>query len=256
VSIDLLNEAPVLSFFSSYQTAYQQAAGLVSLQTLGLPTWMQAPNVPDTYPKSFIMSYQPSQAPTQQVPSGSGTPPQLGGVPSPTGPLIFDVALGYQPNAIPQRVAYTEIARQSIEQTAVGFHVNEFGLAPGRLDIDAVIIYQGMEYAQVDSFFSFLRQIKSNNPLGNVTPPGSVLWIDVYLQRQLSITLESVMIEEVAGENNKAHLVMGASILRDFSAPTGGSITDSGFPNATANIEAAAGLLGAVTQFLGVSIPI
>lgn len=254
--INLLNESsPLLSFFSAYQTAYQQAVGLVSLQTLGLPTWMQSPDVPDILPKNFVIVYLPPQIPTS-LPTGGGVPSQAGIVPSPQGPLILDVTLASSPNAVPQRVSYTEVARQTIEQTAVGYHVNEFGLGPGRLEIDAVIVYQGLEYAHVQAFFAFLRDVKTVNPLLQVTPPGEVLFLDIYLQRQLSITIETVMIEEVAGSNNQAHLVMGASILRDFSAPYAQNISQSGLPPSVANLAAAAGALGGILNFMGVSLPI
>lgn len=252
MSIGIIGDSPLVSFFSAYQTAYQQAASIVSLETLGLPTWLQAPNIPDIAEKQFIIQYIP--APLLSV----GNVPTSVGIVSPlgiSGALLFDVTLATAPNGVPQRVAYTNVARQTIEQSAAGFHVNEFGLAPGRLDIDAIIVYQGMEYAQVDSFFSFLRQVKVNNPLAQIDPPGKVMFTDTYLQRSLSITIETIMIEQVAGSNNQAHLVLGASILHDYSAPSLANVTQSGLPPSAANIEAAAGLLGGALSFLGVSLP-
>jgi hypothetical protein len=257
--IAVITGAPVvsslLSFFSAYQTAYQEAVALVGLQTLGPPTWTQV-DIPDTQPKNFVIMYLPAQVSTSLLDVGAtGVPAQVGPVPSIASPLYLDVTLASSPNAVPQRVAYTAIARQTIDQTAVGFHVNEFGLAPGRLEIDAVIVYRGVEYAQVDTFFQFLRQVKTVNPLRQVTPPGEVLFFDMYLQRRLSITIETIMIEEVAGSNNQAHLTMSASILRDWSDPTAANVSQSGFPPSAANLEQAAGLLGGALNFLGVSLP-
>jgi hypothetical protein len=142
---------------------------------------------------------------------GSGLPP--------VSSLTFDVAVSPSINGFAQRINYERRARQSIQQSLAGYHVNEFGLAPGSLDIEAIVIWSPTPSAQVQQFFDQLGTAKMSAPNSGDTP-FTLRFHDSYLGRSYVITQDGVSLTQDADNPNRGVLRIQATILYDYSSGT------------------------------------
>jgi hypothetical protein len=128
------------------------------------------------------------------------------------------ITLGVSPRSVSgfaQKIDITSTARQNVHQTVVGNYVDEWGIAPGQLEVDCIVTYLGTPGAQIQAFFDLLEKAKRTSPLDDALP--SVLrFHDAVLQRSLIITQDSVRFSEDVAAPNQAHLTISATILHDY----------------------------------------
>jgi hypothetical protein len=132
--------------------------------------------------------------------------------------LTFDV--GRNADGYAQVVEITESARQSVHNTAGGYYVDEFGLAPGNLTVDVWVLYGQVPGQQVQNFFDVLKKAKLTQPLSNEIPL-RLRFHDTFLERSLVITQDNIRLRTDVEAPNRARLTISATILYDYSAPQG-----------------------------------
>jgi hypothetical protein len=228
------NALALLSFYSTRAAQITAAQRQVTAQTRGVAAAQaygfnaartnQPSNSPRTITLQLLQSAASSQSTQQtQTPGALTTIVSTKTVkPTQLGLLTFDVVPGVDGYA--QTATITEMARQSIHNTAVGFYVDEFNMAPGQLSIDVDVLYGSVPGQQVQKFFDMLNQAKLTSPLSNENPT-SLRYFDSYLQRQFVITQDSVRCSLDAERQGRARLSIAATILYDYSSPANTSTT-------------------------------
>lgn len=137
-----------------------------------------------------------------------------------------------------QRLEYGAISRQSEQNTALGFHVNEWGVGIAPLSVDAIVSLGGNPPGAVQKFFDLLYLAKRTRPLSDEYPK-ILRYTDVYLGRSFIITQRTVRLTESAEEPHIARLRIEAGIIRDYANSWGyvnnapGANALSGGPSAT-----------------------
>lgn len=180
------------------------------------------------------------------VTASSGAPSQIAAAVADVASVIFDVApspgrtVGFM-----QRVSYKRSARQSIQHTLSGFHVNEYNESPGRLDLEADVVWTTTPNNDVRNFFNLLKSAKRSNPLSTGTP-AVVRFFDTFLGLSLTISQEDISLEQSAERQNMGRLRISAAVLYD--ADFGGSPQFASIPSVGQAVEAAA--LSALTNLL------
>lgn len=129
--------------------------------------------------------------------------------------IIFDVTQTPD-GGWAQRISYGAASRQSETNTALGFHVNEFGVAIAPLLVDAIVSLAGNPPGAAQKFFDLLYLAKRTRPLSDEFPK-LLRYTDVYLGRSFIITQRSITLTEAADEPNIARLRIEAGIIRDYS---------------------------------------
>lgn len=225
--VSLTPNSATISFFSQYaqaqatatQQAQQGASGGGATQAF------QPVSGGSVNAHTITLTYTPSQGQSSgAVPVGTAAAtsslPVIASVQSsPTWSINFDIVYAPNVDGFVQQLSYAQQARQSIGQTFVGFHVNEFGMAASPLTVDAIIIFNATPYTQVQKFFKFLQVQKATSPLYTNAVGGILRYFDNYLGRSFVITLESVELGEQVTLQNMAALSLRASILKDYSNP-------------------------------------
>jgi len=135
----------------------------------------------------------------------------------PMSTITFDVFNGPVTNAFAQRINYEQRARQSLQQSLAGYHLNEFGLAPGSLDIESIVVWSTAAAAQVQLFFDQLANAKMSAP-NSSDSPFTLKFFDSYLGRAYTITQDGVRLSQDVENPNRGILSIQATILFDYSA--------------------------------------
>jgi len=219
----------LLDYFTEYQASALQAKQLASAKAVGAAyPRVTAPLQAATSPRTITLTFdtpQPIAGANAPILSGGGSTGGMSTITTvsntPNGGrniLTFDID-GNKADGFPQTLQYSMSARQSIKPTAVGFHVEEFGFSPGRVNIDAIVIFRGTAPFQIQRFFEFFKRQKMTQTLDPSQPGAIVRLFDSYLSRSYIITQESLQFTESATQQNVGRLVIAASILQDYSNP-------------------------------------
>jgi hypothetical protein len=205
-----------------------QAPAATAAPTVMLPTQVNGLPVPAPPPPAAPL------APSPSLPAGASDPDATGSLgpgPNNVAYLAFDVSLAGG-DGFAQTLTYRHMARQSIHQTAKGFYVDEFNIAPGKLTINAMVIFQGDASTQVQAFMDVLYKAKMTTPM-SPSVPTTLLFHDVSLGRSLAITQTAIEISVSADEPSVGRVIIEADILLDYSQPQINAVPPTGTPVGT-----------------------
>jgi hypothetical protein len=250
-----LNDA-VIGFFNQSQAARNAARALTS-SAFGPALSGFVQTVLPTQNRSFqLVLTGPIPAPTVAAPStatgvaqavnpGSGS--SRGAAPV-LATVVFDVATGRNTAGFMQRISYVQRARQSVQHTLGGFHYNEYGIAPGRLEIDAAVVWSPSPSSDYNNFFQLIKLGKSANPLTG-TAPCQLRFTDTYLGITLIISQEDCSLDQDAERPNQGRLRINAAVLYDYSSGVPPTSSDTISPG---NIGASLvnSVIGALTNLI------
>jgi hypothetical protein len=137
--------------------------------------------------------------------------------------IIAKITLDVAPSSdgFAQSVGYVRTARQSEHQTAGGFTIDEWGMAPGDIKIAAKVVFTRDTFTQIKTFKDQLDQAKAVSPLANLSPDSAKLlrYHNSIDGQSYIITQTSLTIDEVAGEPNQALVAIIGRVLYDYSRP-------------------------------------
>ena len=201
-----------------YAAAQQVAANARSAQIVGTAKVAAqfGTTVSPPVKRSFTLAlYQSSPTSSASLPAGVSGQTQAQ---SAVSTVTFDVYISPSVNGFAQRITYEKRARQSIQQSLAGFNVVEFGMAPGSVEIECMVIWSTTPGAQVQQFFDQLEVAKMSAP-NSSDSPYKLKFVDSFLQRSFLITQEGVSLTQDADNPNRGMLRINATILVDYSSP-------------------------------------
>ena len=127
--------------------------------------------------------------------------------------LTFDVAL-QSSDGFAQRVAYQFTSRETTRHTGSGFYNEQYGIGPGRFELDAEVIFQGTSAAQqVNTFIGFLANAKAKSPLLAATAPVTILLHDTYFGQSFKISQTALSFEQNTEMLTRARVQMSGVIF-------------------------------------------
>jgi hypothetical protein len=135
--------------------------------------------------------------------------------PSINATLVFDVVMGF--NGFAQNISYTFSPRQTTHQTAGGFYVDEFGLAPGSLAIDVLVATTNDLQSQLSQFTAILETAKKANPL-SPSFAQVLRYVNAFDGRAFLLTQTRLDVRMQNDRPNQLLISLSADILTDYSA--------------------------------------
>lgn len=214
----------LLEFYQNTAAQVEQAAQTASKLALGgnlsaLKGRKRAPLTAVTGARTILLELLQTQYQQNTTTKTLGTTvvQATGTAGAPQQQTLAAVILDVVPNAMgwPQRISVQMSARQSYQQTALGFHNLEWGIAIGKLDVNC-LVYLGQSPSEaVKPFFDLLYRAKTTRPLAGEFPK-TLRYTDSYLGKTFIISQDSVGLSESAEMQNMANLSISASILLDY----------------------------------------
>lgn len=129
--------------------------------------------------------------------------------------LTMDVSI-YSSDAIAESLSESMTARQVTHNTAAGFYVDEWGFAPGSIQIGARVIFRTQPDQQIQSVRSWFQQTKRLTPF-IPGAPGIVRFHDSFSGISLQLNLVSLTLTRVADDPVRGQLTITAEVLADLT---------------------------------------
>lgn len=138
----------------------------------------------------------------------------------PTAIVTFDISPSGGVGFV-QSISDRTEAHQSVHQTASGFYIDQFGMKPGELNIEAVVAFTSDVATQVQVFKDLLYKAKLLATANTVyiNPPPRLLYTNSVDGRTLLLSQTELEVKQSAERPNMATVSIRATILTDYATP-------------------------------------
>jgi hypothetical protein len=226
----------LLSYYTSITAAVQAQSTLVS-QRAGLGNVGNVPAMAGTDATRGVVEVASNEysfvlsAPIGALAPGQGTP----NVFSSSIAIVTFSPLAASGSGMAQSVEYTFKPRQAVRQSMAGFQVENFGMAPGRISMDGIMVLSTRNTTMDPNVFTkLLYQSKTTDPtfssVGTSDPniPPDLFFFDGNNNWLFKITEENLQLSRISDAPRLLRVRVESTILFDYQQPRPNSVQIAG----------------------------